>query len=226
MRKGSRCSLRFELQGWRACHERIAGVDEVGRGSLFGPVVAAAVILDPARRIRGIQDSKQLSPEQREILAIKIRRTALAWAIGSADAGEIDRINIYQASRIAMQKAVLELNLLPDLLLIDALRLDLAIPQISIVHGDALSVSIAAASILAKVERDSWIRKWDELYPQYQLAQNKGYSTPDHLAGLEKYGPTPQHRYSYEPVAAVALGLRSRRQASPFAKPLAEPQNR
>ncbi|MBI1955608.1 MAG: ribonuclease HII, partial [Acidobacteria bacterium] len=161
VKRPSRCSLRFELQGWRAGQQRIAGVDEVGRGALFGPVVAAAVILNPSHRIPGIQDSKQLSARRREELAVKIRRSALAWAVGSADAEEIDRINIYQASRLAMQKAVLQLNPPPDLLLVDALRLDLAIPQIAIVQGDTRSVSIAAASILAKVERDSWMREWD-----------------------------------------------------------------
>ena len=199
-------------------------MDEVGRGALFGPVAAAAVILDPSHRIPGIQDSKQLSPRQREELAVEIRRSALAWAVGSADAEEIDRINIYQASRLAMRKAVLQLNPPPDLLLVDALRLDLAIPQISIVRGDARSVSIAAASILAKVERDSWMREWDRIYPQYQLAQNKGYPTPAHRAGLEKYGPTALHRRSYSPVAAAALALRSRRQASPLASHLPGPK--
>lgn len=176
----------------------------MGRGALFGPVLAAAVILNPADRIRGIQDSKQLSPPQRETLAEEIRRRALAWAVGSVDAGEIDRINIYQASRLAMRKAVLELIPPPDWLLVDALRLDLPLPQVSIIKGDTLSVSIAAASILAKVERDALMREWDREFPQYQLASNKGYATPIHRAKLREHGPTALHRHSYAPVAAAA----------------------
>ena len=198
------CGTRFERQAWRAGHRRVAGVDEVGRGALFGPVLAAAVILNPADRIRGIQDSKRLSPPQRETLAEEIRRRALAWAVGSVDAGEIDRINIYQASRLAMRKAVLELVPPPDLLLVDALRLDLDLPQVSIIKGDALSVSIAAASILAKVERDALMREWDRRFPQYQLASNKGYATAIHRAKLREHGPTPLHRRSYAPVASAA----------------------
>jgi ribonuclease HII len=196
----ARCGTQFEREGWKSGYTLIAGVDEVGRGSLFGPVVAVAVILNPADRIRGIQDSKQLTAQQREKLAGRIRQRALAWGLGSVDASEIDRINIYQASRLAMQQAVLQLSLAPDLLLIDAMRLDLTIPQVSIVKGDTLSVSIAAASILAKVERDSWMREFDQQFPQYQLARNKGYATPTHRAKLLEYGPSPLHRLSYEPV--------------------------
>lgn len=188
----------------QAGYRSIAGVDEVGRGALFGPVLAAAVILNPSRRIPGIQDSKQLSPDRREKLACEIRRYAVAWSVASADAAKIDEINIYQASRLAMREAVLRLNPVPDLLLVDALHLDLDIPQISIVKGDALSVSIAAASILAKVERDGLMREWDRVFPQYQLASNKGYPTPVHKVMLRKHGPTPLHRRSYAPVAAVA----------------------
>ena len=188
----------------QAGYRSIAGVDEVGRGALFGPVLAAAVILNPSRRIPGIQDSKQLSPDRREKLACEIRRYAVAWSVASADAAKIDEINIYQASRLAMREAVLRLNPVPDLLLVDALHLDLDIPQISIVKGDALSVSIAAASILAKVERDGLMREWDRVFPQYQLASNKGYPTPVHKAMLHKHGPTPLHRRSYAPVAAAA----------------------
>lgn len=196
----------------------------MGRGALFGPVLAAAVVLDPAERIRGIRDSKQLSPQEREELAAEIRRRALAWAVGSVDAAEIDRINIYQASRLAMRKAVLQLSPPPDLLLVDALRLDLEIPQIPIVKGDALSISIAAASILAKVERDALMRKWDRVFPQYQLGQHKGYPTPAHRAKLREHGPTPLHRYSYAPVSAAAalhhLG------PAPLVLPFPEPENR
>jgi len=203
----SRCGTRYERRAFLAGHRRIAGVDEVGRGALFGPVLAAAVILDPGRRIRGINDSKQLTREERERLAVEIRLSAIAWAVASVDAAEIDRINILQASRVAMSKAVLALNPPPDLLLIDALRLDVAIPQLAIIHGDALSVSIAAASIIAKVERDALMRAWDGEFPQYRLASNKGYSTPTHRAMLREFGPSPLHRFSYAPVAESAEPL-------------------
>ncbi len=203
MRQRTRCGTRYERRAWRAGHHQIAGVDEVGRGALFGPVLAAAVILDPAKRIRGLQDSKRLSAPERERLATAIRRSATAWSVASVDAAEIDRINILQASRLAMRKAVLALDPPPDLLLVDALRLDLAIPQLAIIRGDALSVSIAAASILAKVERDALMREWDGEFPQYRLASNKGYPTPAHRAMLREFGPSPLHRLSYAPVAAV-----------------------
>jgi ribonuclease HII len=170
-------------------------------------VLAAAVILNPAKRIRGINDSKQLTREERERLAVEIRLSAVAWAVASVDAAEIDRINILQASRVAMAKAVLALTPPPDLLLIDALRLDLPIPQLAIIHGDALSVSIAAASIIAKVERDALMRAWDGEFPQYRLASNKGYSTPTHRAMLREFGPSPLHRLSYAPVAEAAEPL-------------------
>ena len=178
----------------------MAGVDEVGRGSLFGPVVAAAVILDPAYRVRGLRDSKLLLPERREILAERIRQHAIAWAIAAVDAARIDQINIYQASRVAMLEAVIQLKPGADHLLIDALRLDSDLPQRAIIHGDALSASIAAASILAKVERDRMVREWDPVFPVYRLASNKGYSTPHHLAALRQHGPSPLHRQSFAPV--------------------------
>ena len=178
----------------------MAGVDEVGRGSLFGPVVAAAVILDPAYRVRGLRDSKLLLPERREILAERIRQHAIAWAIAAVDAARIDQINIYQASRVAMLDAVTQLKPGADHLLIDALRLDSDLPQRAIIHGDALSASIAAASILAKVERDRMVREWDPVFPVYRLASNKGYSTPHHLAALRQHGPSPLHRQSFAPV--------------------------
>ncbi len=157
------------------------GVDEVGRGSLFGPVVAAAVILDPSYRIRGLRDSKLLDRETREKLAPRIREHALAWAIAAVDVATIDQINIYWASKRAMEEAVSMLTLQPDHLLIDALRLNCDCRQTPIVHGDALSASIAAASIIAKVERDAMISAWDPVFPEYRLASNKGYSTPHHL---------------------------------------------
>ena len=198
-----RCTWKFEREHWKAGRQRIAGVDEAGRGSLFGPVVAAAVILNPSRRILGINDSKTLSPRQRESLAIAIKESALAWTVGSADSEEIDRINIYQASRLAMQRAVLQISPPPDLLLVDAMRLLAGIPEISIIHGDALSLSIAAASIIAKVERDEQMRQWDRIYPQYQLGENKGYPTKYHRASLQLHGPTTQHRKSFSPVSIL-----------------------
>jgi ribonuclease HII len=198
--KRLRCTLKFERQAWLEGAKWVAGVDEVGRGSLFGSVVAAAVILDPKYRIRGLRDSKLLSPEERERLAERIRRYALAWAVAAVDAARIDQINIYQASRLAMRDAAMRLRPEADHLLVDALRLDCPQRQKPIIHGDALSASIAAASILAKVTRDGMIREWDPVFPAYGLASNKGYSTPRHLAALREHGPSPLHRKSFAPV--------------------------
>ena len=198
--KKLRCTLRYEKRAWQAGALHVAGVDEVGRGSLFGPVVAAAVILDPAYRVRGLRDSKLLEPERREILAARIREHAIAWAIAAVDAARIDQINIYQASRVAMREAVSMLGCRPDHLLVDAVRLDCEQPQNAIIHGDALSASIAAASILAKVERDRMMREWDTVFPLYGLAAHKGYSTPRHLVALREHGPSPLHRQSFAPV--------------------------
>ncbi len=178
----------------------VAGVDEVGRGSLFGAVVAAAVILDPKYRIRGLRDSKLLPPERRQVLAQRIREHSIAYAVAAVDSARIDQINIYHASRLAMREAVLALQPCPDHLLIDALRIDCDIPQRPIIHGDALSASIAAASILAKVERDRMISEWEPVFPAYGLASNKGYSTPRHIAALREFGPSPLHRQSFAPV--------------------------
>ena len=182
--------------GWM----RIAGLDEAGRGALFGPVVAAAVILNPKRRIVGLDDSKKLPVERRTELAARIRRHALAWAVAEIDAQRIDAWNIYQASRQAMTAALQQLSIQPDYLLIDALRLDVLIEQKSLIKGDARSVSIAAASILAKTHRDTCMEKWDAVYPQYGLARHKGYATPDHLEALRLHGPSPLHRHSFAPV--------------------------
>jgi len=198
--KKLRCTLRYEKKAWTAGARMVAGVDEVGRGSLFGPVVAAAVILDPAYRVRGLRDSKLLLPERREVLAGRIREHAIAWALAAVDAERIDQINIYQASRVAMRDAVLQLAPCADHLLVDAVRLDCEQTQDAIIHGDALSASIAAASILAKVERDRMMREWDVVFPLYGLASHKGYSTPRHLAALKEHGPTPMHRKSFAPV--------------------------
>lgn len=183
----------------------IAGADEAGRGCLFGPVFAAAVILDPGAPIRGLRDSKQLEPERRQVLAARIRERAIAWAVADADAAEIDRINIYQASRLAMRRAVEKLETVPDFLLIDAIEIDLPIAQRGLIHGDALCPSIAAASILAKVDRDACMHEWDRIYPEYGLARHKGYPTPEHLDALARFGPTPHHRMSYEPVRQLPL---------------------
>lgn len=198
--KRLRCTLKFEKKAWECGARLVAGVDEVGRGSLFGPVVAAAVILDPSYRIRGLRDSKLLLPQRRETLAERIREHAIAWTVAAVDAARIDQINIYHASRLAMREAVLQLQPMPDYLLIDALRLDCDLPQKAIIHGDALSASIAAASIIAKVERDRMLREWDPVFPVYGLASNKGYSTPHHIAALREHGPSPLHRQAFAPV--------------------------
>jgi ribonuclease HII len=202
--KKLRCTLKFEKQAWAAGAQFIAGVDEVGRGSLFGPVVAAAVILypgdNPVYRIRGLRDSKLLPAERREELALLIRRHAVAWAIAAVDSARIDQINIYHASRLAMLHAVQQLRPEANYLLVDAMKIDCELPQQPIIHGDALSVSIAAASIIAKVERDRMIVAWDPVFPAYNLASNKGYCTPKHLAALREHGPSPLHRQSFAPV--------------------------
>jgi ribonuclease HII len=198
--KRLRCTLQFEKQAWAEGATLVAGVDEVGRGSLFGPVVAAAVVLDPQYRIRGLRDSKLLPQKKREQLAERIRERALAFAVAAVDAARIDQLNIYHASRLAMKEAVMQLAPAPDCLLVDAMLLDLACRQFPIIHGDALSASIAAASILAKVERDRMLRQWDPVYPEYGLARNKGYGTRAHIASLRRYGPSPLHRQSFAPV--------------------------
>ena len=203
--KKLRCTLNFEKRAWAAGAEHVAGVDEVGRGSLFGPVVAAAVMLDPAHRIRGLRDSKLLLPERREELAFRIRQHSIAWAVAVVDSARIDQINIYQASRLAMLHAVQQLAPAASYLLVDAVRLDCELPQQAIIHGDALSASIAAASILAKVERDRMISAWDPVFPMYGLASNKGYGTPHHLAALREHGPSPLHRQSFSPVWSAPI---------------------
>ncbi len=172
----------------------------MGRGALFGAVFAAAVVLHPDKPIKGLNDSKILEPEQRESLAAQIKSRSLGWAYGAADAFEIDQINIYQASRVAMKRAVEALALKPDFLLVDALKLDLPMEQLPLIDGDARCRAIAAASILAKVHRDECLAMWHQVFPQYNLASNKGYSTPDHKRALRKHGPTLLHRFSFEPV--------------------------
>lgn len=185
---------------------RIAGVDEVGRGALFGPVVAAAVILpecmgELARA--GLKDSKQLPREEREVLDAMIRAMALAVSVAEIDAITIDRVNIYQATRMAMLAAVQGLPLAPDHLLIDAMRLDHPCRQTKLIYGDALSLSIAAASVVAKVHRDALMRELDVAHPMYGLASHKGYGTPEHRRALKEFGPSALHRRTFAPVRAV-----------------------
>ena len=198
--KSLKCTLKFEKQAWQTGAKFVAGVDEVGRGCLFGPVTAAAVILKPDYRIRGLRDSKLLDRQTREKLAPRIRENCLAWAVASVDVAIIDQVNIYWASKRAMEAAVAKLAPAPDHVLVDAMNLACECTQTPIIHGDALSASIAAASILAKVERDAMMREFDAVYPGYGLASNKGYSAPVHLKALREKGPTPLHRMSFAPV--------------------------
>lgn len=190
----------FEEQALNSGYRFIAGIDEVGRGPLAGPVVAAAVILSADTVILGLNDSKQLSAQNRENLVKEIEEKALAIGIGIIEPEGIDRMNIYQASKQAMVEAVEKLSLTPDYLLIDAMNLPLALPQDKIIKGDARSVSIAAASIIAKVYRDRLMADYDQQYPGYGFANNAGYGTKEHLNALEKQGITPIHRRSFSPV--------------------------
>jgi ribonuclease HII len=199
------CGNKYERAARAQGATCIAGVDEVGRGALFGPVVAAAVILPLDTRIRGLRDSKQLVREERERLAGIVERKATALSVEEVDSETIDRVNIYQATRLAMTAAVKKLAMMPNHLLIDAMRLDIDCAQTSIIYGDSLSISIAAASVVAKVYRDRRMREFHDIYPQYGLASHKGYSTPEHLAALEKHGPCPLHRKTFRPVAQNSL---------------------
>mgnify|MGYP001818334573 FL=1 len=188
----------FEFQTTAQC---LAGVDEVGRGPLAGPVVAAAVMLDPARPVAGLKDSKKLSERHREDLAGVIRERALAWSLGRAEVHEIDRINILQASLLAMQRAVAALSVAPELVLVDGNRCPaLDYPARAVVRGDDLIPAISAASIIAKVSRDHEMIELDSRYPGYGLAKHKGYPSKVHLAALQTLGVTPVHRRSYAPV--------------------------
>jgi ribonuclease HII len=200
-----RCEGTIEREVRARGFRYVAGVDEVGRGALFGPVFAAAVILAPDRPVRGLNDSKQIEPERRTVLAERIRERALAWSVAAVDAATIDRINIYQASRLAMKLAIEKLQPAADFLLIDALYLDVPVAQRALIQGDARCHAIAAASILAKVERDACMCEWDAVFPNYGLARHKGYSTPEHSDALEAHGPSPLHRLSFAPVRARSL---------------------
>jgi len=202
-----RCVSTYEREARERGFSRVAGVDEVGRGCLFGPVFAAAVILDPLRPIRGLHDSKILDVDERATLASQIKARCVSWAIGGADAFEIDQINIYQASRLAMRRAVEALAIPPDYLLIDAIKIDLPVEQLSLIDGDARCRAIAAASIVAKVHRDACMAQWHEVFPEYNLLSNKGYSTPDHKRALRKHGPTLLHRFSFWPVRVNSVHM-------------------
>lgn len=199
--------LRYETSLWTTGVQLVAGVDEAGMSPLAGPVSAAAVIFAPGARIADIDDSKKLDAATRERLAVEIKTTAIAWAVGFAEVEEIDRINIYWAGLLAMRRAVDGLATQPEHVLIDARRIrDLTIPQQPIVKGDAKSLTIAAASILAKTARDALMRKLDGDYPGYGFSKHKGYPVKEHIVALRKLGASPVHRRSFAPVRAV-LGL-------------------
>jgi len=192
---------RYEAQAWREGVARVAGVDEAGRGPLAGPVVAAAVIIAPDRRIPGLADSKLLPPERREALFAVIHARALGVGVGVVDHETIDRINILQATRAAMGQALAALAVAPELVITDFVALDgLPCPQRNLVGGDRRSASVAAASIVAKVARDRLMRELDAQYPAYGFARHKGYATPEHLAALDRWGPCPIHRRSFSGV--------------------------
>lgn len=206
MAKNPVCGWRLEKAAAKCGFLQIAGCDEVGRGPMFGPVVAAAVVLPLGCRMTGLNDSKQLSEAKRNELDVIIRAKALAFAIAAIDVETIDRINIRKASLLAMRTAVAQLTVQPDYLLIDGCdTIEWACPQESVIHGDATSYSIAAASVLAKVYRDRVLVELDAVYPGYGLAKHKGYCSREHLAALDRLGPTPQHRKNWSPVAQTML---------------------
>ena len=195
--------LAYEKECYARGMELIAGVDEVGRGPLAGPVVAAAVILPKACKIPGLNDSKKIPKSKHKEIYEAVLQNAIAIGIGVKDNQVIDQVNIYEATKLAMMEAIGQLDPQPQHLLIDAMRLDLPIPQTSIIKGDANSLSIAAASIVAKVTRDQMMEEFDCEYPGYDFTQNAGYGTANHLAGLHKLGVTPIHRRSFEPVKSM-----------------------
>ena len=195
--------LAYEKELYAQGIDLIAGVDEVGRGPLAGPVVAAAVILPKACKIPGLNDSKKIPKSKHKEIYEAVLQNAIAIGIGIKDNQVIDQVNIYEATKLAMMEAIGQLEPQPQHLLIDAMKLDLPIPQTSIIKGDANSLSIAAASIVAKVTRDQMMEEFDREYPGYDFAQNAGYGTAKHLAGLDKLGVTPIHRHSFEPVKSM-----------------------
>lgn len=195
--------LAYEKELYTQGIQLIAGVDEVGRGPLAGPVVAAAVILPKACKIPGLNDSKKIPKSKHKEIYEAVLQEAIAIGIGIKDNHVIDQVNIYEATKLAMMEAVGQLEPQPQHLLIDAMKLDLPIPQTSIIKGDANSLSIAAASIVAKVTRDQMMEEFDREYPGYDFAQNAGYGTAKHLAGLDQLGVTPIHRRSFEPIKSM-----------------------
>ena len=208
MAKAPVCGWKLENAARKLGMLRIAGLDEVGRGPMFGPVVAAAVVLPPRCRLKGLTDSKLLTEKQRNEFDVIIRAEAEAWAIAAVDVETIDRINIRNASLLAMRLAVQQIAPSPDYLLIDGLdTIDWPCPQQSAVQGDSTSYSIAAASVLAKVHRDRLLVEFDAVFPGYGLARHKGYCSREHMAALARMGPTPQHRKSYQPVAQRMLAF-------------------
>ncbi|MHC5248187.1 ribonuclease HII [Enterococcus sp. LJL90] len=190
----------FEKQAYLKGYQYIAGIDEVGRGPLAGPVVSAAVILKPDANLIGINDSKQLSQQKRAALLLEIKKQAVAIGVGIIEAEVIDQVNIYEATKLAMQAAIDQLEPQPDFLLIDAMKLANNLPQENLIKGDARSISIAAASIVAKETRDQMMQEFAEVYPGYGFEKNAGYGTKEHLAGLEKFGITAIHRRSFAPI--------------------------
>ena len=195
--------LAYEKELYTQGIQLIAGVDEVGRGPLAGPVVAAAVILPEDCKISGLNDSKKIPKSKHKEIYEAVLQNAVAIGIGIKDNHVIDQVNIYEATKLAMMEAIGQLEPQPQHLLIDAMKLDLPIPQTSIIKGDANSLSIAAASIVAKVTRDQMMEEFDREYPGYDFAQNAGYGTVKHLAGLDKLGVTPIHRRSFEPIKSM-----------------------
>ena len=195
--------LAYEKELYTQGIQLIAGVDEVGRGPLAGPVVAAAVILPKACKIPGLNDSKKIPKSKHKEIYEAVLQNAIAIGIGVKDNHVIDQVNIYEATKLAMMEAIGQLDPQPQHLLIDAMKLDLPISQTSIIKGDANSLSIAAASIVAKVTRDQMMEEFDREYPGYDFAQNAGYGTTKHLAGLDQLGVTPIHRRSFEPVKSM-----------------------
>lgn len=192
--------LEYENSLYKEGYKLICGIDEVGRGPLLGPVVASAVILPVNYYNKDIKDSKKLSEKKREDLYNIIMRDAISVGIGIVNESIIDEINIYEATKVAMRSAIDNLSIKPDYVLIDAMKLDIDVPSLSIIKGDNKSESIAAASIIAKVTRDRLVDKIDIEYPMYDLKHNKGYGTKKHIDGLKKYGPCKYHRFTYSPV--------------------------
>ncbi len=204
MKTKEKVDLRsIEKRLWSEGYELIAGVDEAGRGPLVGPVVAGAVILPKDYNLEGLNDSKQLSEKKRNLFFDIIMKDAISVGIGIVDAKTIDEINIYEASRLAMKKALQNLKIKPDYILTDAMKIELDTPLDAIIHGDALSLSIAAGSVIAKVTRDRLMEQLDELHPEYEFKNHKGYPTKRHLELLSKYGPLENYRFTYKPVRAL-----------------------